>query len=207
MEVLVLNKNYQAIAFTTFKRAVAKLYTQRVEVIDFSNNTFNNYDFSSWLEYSATSNKECLWLSDEDKIVLPPAIRSLHCDKSITRKLRVVSKNIFIRDDYLCAYCGKRFSTNNLSIDHIIPKSKKGPHTWDNLITACIPCNSKKGDRTLKEAGMSLLYQPYTPQFRLFSKEVVSRLDEDTKNTWSKFIDLFDILEKTEKIKEEAIAV
>lgn len=67
---------------------------------------------------------------------------------------------IYRRDDYRCQYCG---STKNLSIDHILPRSKGGQDTWENMVVACFPCNSKKGDKTLEEIQMSLIKKPKAP--------------------------------------------
>jgi 5-methylcytosine-specific restriction endonuclease McrA len=74
------------------------------------------------------------------------------------------NKTLFGRDRYVCAYCGGHFPNyHNLSRDHIVPKSRGGENTWMNVVTACKECNSKKSDRTLKEARMELLYVPYVP--------------------------------------------
>lgn len=74
------------------------------------------------------------------------------------------NKTLFGRDRYVCAYCGGHFPNyHNISKDHIIPKSKGGENTWMNVVTACKDCNSKKGSKTLKEAGLELLYVPYVP--------------------------------------------
>ena len=70
------------------------------------------------------------------------------------RAYRPNRRNIFLRDNYTCKYCKKQLSAEELSIDHVLPKSRGGKETWDNLVTACKPCNSKKGDRTPEEAGM-----------------------------------------------------
>lgn len=76
------------------------------------------------------------------------------------RKVVLSKENIFKRDNHTCAYCG-RF--RDLTIDHIIPKSKGGKDSWDNLISSCFGCNSRKGDRTPEQAGMELLFKPYKP--------------------------------------------
>jgi len=74
------------------------------------------------------------------------------------------NRTLFGRDRYVCAYCGGHFPNyNNLSRDHIQPKSRGGENTWMNVVTACKDCNSKKGHKTLKEANMELLYVPYVP--------------------------------------------
>lgn len=78
--------------------------------------------------------------------------------------LAVVSRRkLFRRDLQVCAFCGGHFDVNDLSMDHIMPESRGGPETWMNLVTACIPCNQRKNNKTPEEAGMPLLYVPYVP--------------------------------------------
>jgi hypothetical protein len=72
---------------------------------------------------------------------------------------------IWKRDRNMCAYCGHVFRDDALTLDHVIPRSKGGPDTWQNLVACCKPCNSWKDDKSLKEANMVLLYQPYTPNY------------------------------------------
>lgn len=76
------------------------------------------------------------------------------------RKVVLSRENIFKRDEHACAYCSGNI---NLTVDHIVPKSKGGTNTWENLITCCFDCNSKKGDRTLDQSGMRLLFKPFKP--------------------------------------------
>lgn len=79
-------------------------------------------------------------------------------------KVALTNRTLFGRDRYLCAYCGKHEPNyHNLSRDHIMPKSRGGENTWMNVVTSCRDCNSRKGSKTLKEAGLELLYVPYVP--------------------------------------------
>lgn len=79
-------------------------------------------------------------------------------------QVALTNRTLFGRDRYVCAYCGGYFPNfHNLSKDHIQPKSRGGENTWMNVVTACKECNSKKGNKTLKEAGLELLYVPYVP--------------------------------------------
>ena len=79
-------------------------------------------------------------------------------------KVGISNRTLFGRDRYICAYCGKHFANfRDLSRDHIIPRSRGGLNTWTNIVTSCRACNSKKGDRLLKEVGMELVYVPYVP--------------------------------------------
>lgn len=84
--------------------------------------------------------------------------------KSAKYKIPVLSnRTLFRRDKHLCAYCGKVFSYDDLSREHIIPESMNGPNTWMNVVAACKPCNHRKANRTPEMAGMALLYLPYVP--------------------------------------------
>lgn len=96
---------------------------------------------------------------------IPPII-SVKGDKykSVNFKTPALSaKLIKLRDRQLCAYCGQKFEERDLTLDHIIPQSRKGPDTWLNLVTSCKRCNSCKANKTPEEANMPLLYLPYVP--------------------------------------------
>ena len=92
--------------------------------------------------------------------------------------LGVTRRRLFKRDDYSCLYCG---SNKNLTIDHVVPKSKGGTNEWKNLATCCHRCNTLKGDKTPEQVGLKLRYKPYTPE--LFSKV----LDGNIQNVWDGF--------------------
>jgi 5-methylcytosine-specific restriction endonuclease McrA len=93
-----------------------------------------------------------------------------------TRKL------LFKRDDFRCAYCGKRFAPEKLTVDHVIPSSRGGTNDWNNVLTCCSPCNLRKGNKTPKEAGMKPLRQPSTP----FNKIAVE-LAHANNPTWREY--------------------
>lgn len=84
---------------------------------------------------------------------------------SLNKVSRVVltNRSLFNRDHHVCAYCGGHFTTPYLSRDHVVPRADGGPDVWTNVVTACKPCNMKKGRKSVKDAGMSLLYVPYEP--------------------------------------------
>jgi hypothetical protein len=92
------------------------------------------------------------------------AVKGHHFDISKYKEVLLSNRTLFGRDRNLCAYCGKHYQNyHNLSRDHILPKSKGGTNTWMNVVTACKPCNQRKGNKTLKESKMELLYLPYVP--------------------------------------------
>ncbi len=92
------------------------------------------------------------------------AIRGLHAKAHEPARAPVVANRLlFARDRHLCAYCGLRFLTRDLSCDHVVPASKGGKHHWMNVVTACRTCNTRKADRTPEQARMALRYVPYVP--------------------------------------------
>jgi hypothetical protein len=97
MDVLVLNKNYQAISIATFKRAILMLFNNRAEVIDFSNNSFNSYSFESWAAISNNLERTAFTFGENKKLALPPAVRVLEYGKTFTRNIRAINKNIFLQ--------------------------------------------------------------------------------------------------------------
>lgn len=72
--------------------------------------------------------------------------------------------NIYARDSYRCQYCGAKPTLKGLNYDHVVPRSRGGPTTWENIVTACLPCNLRKGDKSLKQAGMTLRKKPERPR-------------------------------------------
>ena len=84
-------------------------------------------------------------------------------------------RNLFLRDDHTCQYCGRRHPTQNLSIDHVIPRSRGGRTTWENCVIACVPCNARKGNRLLNEARMKLITKPRRPAWSPWMTVTVAR--------------------------------
>jgi 5-methylcytosine-specific restriction endonuclease McrA len=98
------------------------------------------------------------------------------------KKIILTRRNILKRDGHKCAYCGR--ADLPLTIDHIIPRSRGGDETWENLVAACLPCNNRKGDRNPEEAGIRLKIKPYTPSHIMFIRNNAGRLDE----TWKQYL-------------------
>lgn len=93
-------------------------------------------------------------------------------------------KNIFHRDNYTCQYCGKKGLP--LTLDHILPKSRGGKNTWENIVTACPKCNTLKANRTPLEAGMKMLKQPKRPINHI--KFELTKHSSDNNDQWGKYI-------------------
>ncbi|MBM4171426.1 MAG: HNH endonuclease [Ignavibacteria bacterium] len=109
----------------------------------------------------------------------PSVIRLNDFIKVPYKKIILTRRNILKRDNHKCGYCGR--ADLPLTIDHIIPKSKGGDDSWENLVAACLPCNNKKGDRTPEAAKMGLRIKAYTPNHIMFLKNAVSKIDDNWK--------------------------
>ena len=133
----VLNSNYAHLTVVSWKRGLKLLMAGKVHPVDF----YDDYEVKS---------------VSGDIFQIPRTIVLKKYVKLPDRMYRPNRRNIFLRDNYSCAYCLRQLNTEELSIDHIIPKSRGGKETWDNLVTACKTCNCSKGDRTPEEAGMQL---------------------------------------------------
>ncbi len=167
--VLVLNKNYMAVRIVRAKRAFSLLCRQIAEVVSVEDGIYSNYDFESWCDISKLKKnfepEDHDWVSTVNfDIAVPRIIRLLFYDRLPKTGLQFNRKNIFARDKNICQYCGKKFPTSELSLDHVIPKSRGGKSNWKNIVCACVDCNGKKGGRTPKEARMQLIRKPCKPK-------------------------------------------
>ncbi|MFQ5834566.1 MAG: HNH endonuclease, partial [bacterium] len=103
------------------------------------------------------------------------------------RRVKFTRKNIYKRDENICQYCGKKFKPQDLNLDHVVPLSRGGKDSWDNVVCSCVSCNLRKGNRTLAEAEMSLIRTPKRPHWRSFVKY---SLDNVVEEDWKDFLDL-----------------
>jgi 5-methylcytosine-specific restriction endonuclease McrA len=108
-------------------------------------------------------------------------------DRQPRKEVRFTRHNIFERDQNTCQYCGKKFDRSELNLDHVIPKDRGGPTTWENIVCSCIACNTKKGNRTPQEAGMRLIRKPKKPRWRPFLQVNISM---PYPESWKHFIDI-----------------
>jgi len=169
-KVLVLNKGYNPIRTMSVKEAFCKIFAETAEIIAVENGSYVSYDFNSWAEISEyktvfEAEHDHDWIHTPSlKLVVPRVIRMLKYDKSPKFEMRLTRKGIYERDGYTCQYCGGKFPTEDLNLDHVIPRAQDGKNTWENLVCSCIECNRKKRARTPKEAGMQLLSIPHKPK-------------------------------------------
>lgn len=98
-------------------------------------------------------------------IKMPAVVRLVSMFRKRKKKVKFSRVNIYARDKYACQYCGKTGKMKDFTFDHVVPKSRGGKTTWDNIVTCCSSCNSKKGDKTPREAGMKLKNKPEQPSW------------------------------------------
>jgi len=160
-KVLVLNADFSPLNVTTLHRGFALVYTGKAEIVKSS---------------------EDYIITDKKNYERPLIIRLLKYVKYVYRRLRVNRHRIYKRDGHKCVYCG---TSKQLTIDHVIPKSKGGKNTWENLVTCCTKCNLKKSDKTLEQAGFKLNIRPYEPD--IFNELMNSTLER----VWNEFRGLY----------------
>jgi len=163
--VLALNRNFTPLRVVDVKRAVGLLFTGAAEVVDCEDKHFATYDFHTWRELSELKaeleRERHAWMGlVKGELAVPSVIRLLKSDKFRRTRVPLSRRNIYLRDRNMCQYCGKKFPTSELSLDHIVPRSRGGGSTWTNLVCACTSCNSRKAARTPGESGMKLIRVP-----------------------------------------------
>ena len=190
--VLVLNKMFMAVHVISVRRAFCLLCKQLAEVVSVEDGQFMSYDFDSWQELSAYRSKH--FRQEEDdwvrtaslEIQAPRVIRLLDYDKVPRQTVKFNRRNIFARDHNQCQYCGRKFITSELSLDHVIPRSQGGGTTWENIVCACVECNVRKGGRTPRQANLTLIRKPEKPKR---SPVLNMKLSQKKYQTWQSFLD------------------
>lgn len=165
--VLVLNQNYEPLNVCHVRRALVLVLTGKAEVIESASAFFH------------TASRA---------VQLPSVIRLVRYIKRPRPRVRLSRKEIFARDDWSCVYCGK--ATRELTLDHVIPRHRGGPHTWDNLVSACKACNHRKAGRTPAEAKMKLRREPAEPRVGIYHA-FIPYLHRETG--WRKFVPGYDV--------------
>lgn len=160
-KVLVLNASYEPLNITSWRRAVVLIIKGKAERVE-HNGRFVYADFP-----------------------LPTVIRLRHYVRIPYKDIPMTRRNLLQRDDHTCQYCN--YSGDGLTLDHVIPRSRGGGDTWENMVTACVRCNVKKGNRTPREADMPLLSQPRKPHSSLYF-EVTRQIRSGVHQEWKKYV-------------------
>jgi 5-methylcytosine-specific restriction endonuclease McrA len=183
--VLVLNRLYRPIHVTSVRRAFALLYQGIAQAID---REYRLFDFESWSELSAEMHPDSVGTVTR-RIRIPRVIVLIACEHLPRARVRFSRFNIYARDGNRCQYCGNSFSRAELNLDHVVPRSRGGTTSWENVVCSCVGCNLRKGGRTPEEAGMHLLRPPGRPRWSPFHR-LGSRRPMHLE--WSPFLSLAD---------------
>lgn len=188
--VLVLNRFYMAVHVVGVRRAFGLLYREVAEVINVEQGQYANYDFESWVMLCGMRHQERL--ADEDwirsvsyDVQVPRVIRLLRYDRIPKLALRFNRRSLLARDEHQCQYCGVTLPPSQLSMDHVIPRSRGGPTDWENVVCSCVDCNTRKGGRTPQEARMRLRKKPAKPRRNPI---LLRRLSNPKYASWRDFL-------------------
>jgi 5-methylcytosine-specific restriction endonuclease McrA len=190
--VLVLNRMFMAVHVIGVRRAFCLLFKDLAEVVNLEDGGFATYNFESWQELSAFRAANFKEFDDDwvrttsTPIQAPRVIRLLSYDKVPKQTVKFNRRNIFARDHNQCQYCGKKFPTSELSLDHVTPRSQGGGATWENIVCACVDCNVRKGGRTPRQANMTLIRKPEKPKR---SPLLNMKLSQKKYQSWQSFVD------------------
>lgn len=195
--VLLLNAHYLAMRVVSVRRAFTLLFKHNdeqeciAEIVSVEDGQYVSYDFADWKELSAIRKQfephQHDWIRTvRFDLVVPRIVRVLSFNKLPKQDVKFNRRNLFARDNNTCQYCGRRYGTSNLSLDHVLPRSLGGKSTWDNIVCACLKCNVRKGGRTPDQAHMHLMRHPIKPR----RNPVLSiSLADQRYSSWKQFLD------------------
>ena len=165
--VLVLNRYWQPVQTCSVRRAVHLLCVGHARVVQTDGeNQFQTHDLGSWMDYSTCSN-EGDFIHTVRLAVRVPSILVLGLYDKIPRlEVKFTRRNVFLRDQFTCQYCAKSLPEPQLNLDHVIPRQKGGRTTWENIVTSCVRCNTRKGNKLPQEADMHPLHKPVAPRWK-----------------------------------------
>lgn len=163
-KALLLDSSYYPIQIIDWKKAMILFFTGRAEVVEVHGDININ--------------------SPKHSYQLPSVLRLFSSFKSFTR-VKFNRNNVFLRDKFTCQYCGQKHNRQDLTFDHVMPKSRGGKTNWHNIVTSCHPCNNRKADRTPEECGLKLMKRPLEPQWH---PVIGLKLNQDEISLWRSWI-------------------
>ncbi|MBI2929330.1 MAG: HNH endonuclease [Verrucomicrobia bacterium] len=187
-QVLVLNRLWQAVNVCTVRRALTLLFEGHAQVVlSAPDGSYQSYSFDKWRDFSMQEEHPESIHTISFRIRIPRVILLLVFDRMPKKEVKFTRHNIFERDRNTCQYCGRVFDRKDLNLDHVIPRDRGGPTTWENIVCSCVECNTHKGNRTPQEAHLHLIRKPKRPKWRPF---VQVNLGLNCHDSWKHFIDV-----------------
>lgn len=177
---LMLNRNWQPVGVATVSRSLVMVWNGSARIVDPLD--YQLYSWSDWAKL-APQDDEPVVRTVSMQLRVPEVISLTRYDRVPTNTVTFSRRNIFKRDRFTCQYCGEQPGKEELTIDHVLPRSEGGSSSWENCVLACVDCNSRKANMTPLQAGMPLLKKPVRPNWRPFYATRGERID-----SWSKFI-------------------
>jgi 5-methylcytosine-specific restriction endonuclease McrA len=177
---LILNRNWQPVNVATVARALVLLWNEAARVVD-----PETYQLFTWADWSkvAPRDGDTFIQAVRLRLRVPEVIVLADYDRLPSAAVSFSRRNVFKRDHWTCQYCGVQPGGEELTIDHVVPRSQGGTSTWDNCVLSCIDCNKRKADRTPQQASMKLRKAPVRPTWKpLYARHEV-RIE-----SWSKFV-------------------
>lgn len=161
--VLVLNRVYSPVQLTTAKRAFVLLFGGAASALDEAG---EEYDFDLWRSLPVREADDAVPIVG-GALRIPRVLHLHRYERTPKITVRLTRRNLMFRDAHQCQYCGKTPPLRDLNIDHVMPRSRGGGDTWENLVTACRICNLRKGWKTPEEANMNLRRRPFRPKWSM----------------------------------------
>jgi 5-methylcytosine-specific restriction endonuclease McrA len=160
---LVLNRSWQPVHVATVARSLTMLWNESALVID--PDDFKLYKWADWARLAPREGEPFI-RTVTFRLRVPEVLTLTWHDRPRHSAVTFCRRNVFNRDHQTCQYCGSRPGTEELTIDHVIPRSQAGQTHWENCVLACVPCNARKANRTPEQAGMKLRRQPVRPAWK-----------------------------------------
>jgi len=186
--ILVLNKGWIPVRVSSFKKALSKVCADRARFVD--HESYGAYSWKSWLDNFSMPHSEIASCSGPvikgvNVSICQPEIIVCSIYNTIPKNnLKLTRRNLLVRDNFTCQYCGCRVTSRDATIDHVLPRSRGGLNLWENLVISCIDCNVGKANKTPQEAGLRLLSKVKKPSWN----PLYALLSSKRPASWSKFI-------------------
>ena len=177
---LVLNRSWQPVGVAPVSRSLVLLWNDAARVVD--PEEYRLFSWSDWAEREPVDGEPCV-RSARLRLPVPEVISLSHYDRLPSAAVTFSRRNIYKRDRYTCQYCGAQPGSEELTVDHVNPRSQGGISTWENCVLACVGCNKRKADRTPEQAGMPLRKKPVRPMWRPLYATRDVRID-----SWTRFV-------------------
>jgi len=174
-----------AIHVCSVQRAIGLLVQDLAQVVT---EDYQTYNFTSWQSLSAhvaTEGNQFIH-APGFRLMVPEVILLTQFNRVPPRSVKFNRRNIYLRDNFTCQYCGTKPPREELTIDHVVPRSRGGRSSWQNVVLACQKCNARKGNRRLEEFNMGLRKQPKKPNWTSIVRHSMKR---HNRPVWRKFVD------------------